>query len=125
MMNLLIFFTLLFVVFVASHRALKRDERGSLYANVLPPPFDPLSKGYVFSVQAIPRTSDSNKGGYRLETWLARIFVAIVLQCAALFILSQLPGFKSPSWLGIVLQGFTYGSATLFYMSGRDDPTGY
>ena len=124
-MSLTIFFTLLFVVFVASHRVLKRDERGSLYDNISPPHFDALSAGYVISVQALPKTSDPNKEGYSLETWLTRIFVAIVLQCAALFILSQLPGFKSPVWLGIVLQGFTYGSATLFYMSGREDPTGY
>lgn len=124
-MSLTIFFTLLFVVFVASYRVLKRDERGSLYANVSSPYFDVLPAGYIIPVQALSKTPDPNKECYSLETWLTRIFVAIILQCATIFILSQLPGFKSPFWLGIVLQGFTYGSATLFYMSGRDDPTGY
>jgi len=104
---------------------MKRGERGDLYGKVSPPHFDALSAGYVISVQALPKTPDPKKECYSLETWLTRIFVAIVLQCATLFILSQLPGFKSPVWLGIVLQGFTYGSTTLFYMSGRDDPTGY
>ncbi len=125
MMSLTVLFMLLFFVFLAFHRVLKRGERGDLYRKVSPPRFDALSAGYVTSVQALPKTSNLNMECYSLDTWLTRIFVAIVLQCAALFILSQLPGFKSPFWLGIVLQGFTYGSATLFYMSGKEDPTGY
>jgi len=56
-----------------------------------------------------------------LNTWATRIFVMIVLQCTALFLLSQFPGFQSPFWLGIALQGYTYGSAFLFYASGGDE----
>jgi hypothetical protein len=38
--------------------------------------------------------------------------------------MSQFPGIQSPYWLGIALQGFTYGSAALFYSSGGDETTG-
>jgi hypothetical protein len=59
-----------------------------------------------------------------ISAWVMRLFIAIVLISAALYLVSQCPGFQSPFWLGIVLQGFTYGSAYLFYVSGGDESTG-
>lgn len=59
-----------------------------------------------------------------IGTWVTRLFIAIVLISAAIFLFSQCPGFQSPFWLGIVLQGFTYVSAALFYVSGGDESTG-
>jgi hypothetical protein len=64
------------------------------------------------------------KGFSWISVWVTRLFIAIVLVSAALYLVSQFPGFQSPFWLGIVLQGFTYGSAYLFYVSGGDDSTG-
>ena len=59
-----------------------------------------------------------------IDTWVTRLFIGIVLISAAIFLISQCPGFQSPFWLGVVLQGFTYGSAALFYVSGGDESTG-
>ena len=60
-----------------------------------------------------------------ISTWVTRLFVAIVLISATIYLVSQCPGFQSPFWLGFVLQGFTYGSAYLFYVSGGDESTGH
>jgi len=60
-----------------------------------------------------------------LSTWVTRLFIAIVLISATIYLVSQCPGFQSPYWLGFVLQGFTYGSAYLFYVSGEDESTGH
>gem|GEM_PF-1748320 len=56
-----------------------------------------------------------------LNTWMTRIFVAMVLQCAFLSLLSQYPASRSPLWLGLVLQGFTYASAAIYHLSDRGD----
>lgn len=58
----------------------------------------------------------------KLNTWVTRIFIAIVLQCAAIYLISMLPGTRSPFWLGITLQGFTYGSAAVYYASWGKEP---
>jgi len=47
--------------------------------------------------------------------WTTRIFIAIVLSCVGVYLISQYPGASSPVWLGIVLQVFIYVSAFLFY----------
>jgi hypothetical protein len=60
-----------------------------------------------------------------ISNWVTRLFIAIVLISATIYIVSQCPGFQSPFWLGFVLQGFTYGSAYLFYISGGDESTGH
>ena len=60
-----------------------------------------------------------------ISTWVTRLFIAIVLISATIYLVSQCPGFQSPFWLGLVLQGFTYGSAYLFYASGGDESTGH
>ncbi len=56
-----------------------------------------------------------------LNNWVTRIFTAIVLQCVAIYLISQFPGFTSPFWLGIVLQFYTYSSAYIFYSSNWGD----
>lgn len=53
-----------------------------------------------------------------VERYIDLAFVAIVVLCAALFLLSQLPGWQSPVWLGLALQAFTYFSAAIFHVSG-------
>jgi len=54
------------------------------------------------------------------SSWVTRIFVAIVLHCAALSLLSQHPAFQSPLWLGLLLQSFSYASAFIYYLSVRE-----
>ena len=56
-----------------------------------------------------------------VNVWVTRLFIAIVLISAALFLVSQYPGLQSPFWLGLALQGFTYSSAFIFYVSGGDE----
>lgn len=60
----------------------------------------------------------------RLSMWVTRIFITIVILCAGLFLTSQCPGFKSPTWFGLVLQGLMYGAAALLYSSMRDETSG-
>ena len=62
-----------------------------------------------------------DEGGERISKWVTRIFIAIVLQCGGLYLISQLPGMNTPFWFGVALQGFSFGSASLFYISGGDD----
>lgn len=124
-MSLTILFIFLLAMFIASYRKLRKEPRWKINGIISQPHNNPLSENYFIPVQAPPRTPSLNEGGYSIDTWATRIFIAIVLQCVALFLLSQLPGFQSPFWLGIVLQGYTYCSAALFYASGKDDPTGF
>ena len=78
-----------------------------------------FSRGVVPKHPAIVESENEQFDG--LNVWVTRIFIAIVLQCTALYLMSRFPGMESPFWLGIVLQGFTYGSAALFYASGKNE----
>jgi hypothetical protein len=114
---------LLFGLFIASYRVLRRGMGGGLYRGLSHPNIEitfqgpmTLSNAYMQGTPA-PRSD----GPKLLNIWVTRIFAAIVLQCAAIYLISQFPGFQSPFWLGIVLQAYTYGSAYLFYASSWDD----
>ena len=114
---------LLFGLVIASYRVFKTKigwGQGAFSAA----PVGSLAMGSTSYPSSGVLLSDSDGGGERLMKWVTRIFIAIVLQCAALFLISQYPGVQSPFWLGIVLQGYTFVSAGLFYISGGDDPTG-
>jgi hypothetical protein len=54
----------------------------------------------------------------KVEACINLAFVSIIVLCAALFLVSQFPGWESPVWLGLVLQAFTYLSAAIFHVSG-------
>ncbi|RLI09529.1 hypothetical protein DRO42_04010 [Candidatus Bathyarchaeota archaeon] len=117
-------FMLLFGLFLASYRVFK-DEFVQGSGTILAPTYmrsTPL--GYTTMAQtglyAAPRAA--RRRGSRLGPWVTRIFVAIVLQCAAIYLISAYPGTRSPFWLGIILQGFTYGSAAVFYASWSKAP---
>ena len=75
----------------------------------------PLGYTALEGVAMLP--SHEGAWGSRLNPWVTRIFIAIVLQCAAIYLVSAYPGTRSPFWLGIILQGFTYGSAAVYYVS--------
>jgi len=120
-MSLTVLFMLLFGLFIASYRAL-RGRIGGAY-HCLSPPYMRPSRISTASpsgpnLQEVPVLGGGQ--GQGLDKWVTRLFIAIVLQCAALYLMSQLPGVQSPFWLGIVLQGYSYGSAALFYASGNE-----
>jgi len=58
----------------------------------------------------------------RYRVWSARTthtFIAIVLSCTGVYMISLYPEVTSPFWLGFVLQAFIYASAFLFYKTWR------
>lgn len=127
LMNLTVLFMLLFGLFMASYRVFKRRLGWGPRVNLSPTNVEIPFQGTTTLSHAYPQPLPGlGSGGPQwLSTWVTRIFIAIALQCAAIFLLSQFPGFQSPFWLGIVLQGYTYGSAFLFYASGWEDRSGY
>jgi len=126
LMSLTVLFMLLFGLFIVSYKVLKRNFGwgspgfGSSYVKASLAGGLSLGAGLSSDYPTIGELVDKGSG-QSLNKWVARIFIAIVLQCAALYLMSQYPGMKSPFWLGIVLQGFTYGSAALFYASGQKE----
>ncbi len=123
LLSLTALFMLLFGLFITSYRVFRRNIGGGLHIGPSHPNIEitfrgPLTLDGVY-MQGTP--APGSDGLKLLNTWVTRIFAAIVLQCAAIYLISQFPGFKSPFWLGIVLQAYTYGSAYLFYASSWDD----
>jgi len=126
-MSLTVLFLLLFGLFIASYRVFGRRLGLGSHGGIPTSNVGASFLGQTAFARAYSQTLQGLGGGgpQRLNTWVTRLFIAIVLQCAALFLVSQFPGIQSPFWLGMALQGFTYGSAALFYASGGDEPTGY
>jgi hypothetical protein len=126
-MSLTALFMLLFGLFIASYRVFRRRPGWGSYGGLNPPGLEAALPSPITFEPPLPQPPFGSGGGLPqwVNPWVTKLFIAIVLQCAALYLLSQFPGFECPFWLGIVLQGYTYGSAALFYASGRDDPTGY
>ena len=75
---------------------------------------------YTTPESADPYSNSKTTWGSRVGPWMTKIFIAIVLQSAGLHLISAYPGIKSPPWLGIILQGFTFGSAAI-YLASRSE----
>lgn len=108
-------FMLLFAIFIASYSLSRRRPPRSSGATLASTSMDVTTLAYT-ALSRIALNSPSGSVGptqSRLSTWATRIFIAIVLQCTAIYLISTYPGTKSPLWLGIILQGFTYGSAAV------------
>jgi hypothetical protein len=56
-----------------------------------------------------------------IDPWMDRLLVATILLSSITSLLSSIPGVERPSWLFLVLQGFTYTSAALYYASLREE----
>ena len=124
--SLAVLVMLLFGMFIVSYKILKRNVGMGNYGGLVTHYGDSsliggpsFSGGIVTKYPAIAESMNEQFDG--LNVWVTRIFIAIVLQCTALYLMSTFPGMESPFWLGIVLQGFTYGSAALFYASGKNE----
>ena len=116
-------FMLLFAIFLASYRVLRRRlplGSGAIFASTS---MDSTPLGYTtlgqMGLHYLPKAAQPRRS--RLSSWVTRIFVAIVLQCAAIYLISAYPGTRSPFWLGVILQGYTYGSAAVYYASWGND----
>ena len=117
-------FMLLFGLFLARCRVLRRVLLHGSDAVLTSACIDLTPLGCM-SLEGTGLSSPSKAARHRgegLSPWVTRIFIAIVLQCAAIYLISAYPGTESPFWLGIVLQGFTYGSAAVCYASWGRDP---
>lgn len=117
-------FMLLFALFLASYRVFERKlPRGSV-AILAPTSMasTPLSYTSLERMDLHSPSGSAEMTRSKLSNWVTRIFIAIVLQCAAIYLISAYPGTQSPFWLGITLQGFTYGSAAVYYASWGKDP---
>jgi len=51
----------------------------------------------------------------KIGRWVNRITIIIILQCTTILLMLMLPWFQGPFWLGIPLQGFSIGSASVCY----------
>ena len=114
---------LLFGLFIVSYWILKTGMGKGLFGGPSQSNIEYMYQNQLtFSRAYIEETTVPVSDNLKLlNTWVTRIFTAIVLQCVAIYLISQFPGFKSPFWLGIVLQFYTYGSAYIFYASSWDD----
>ena len=121
LLSLTVLFMLLFGLFISSYRVFKR-RLGWGDGGLTVSPMSAMSLGSLTgkaaSFDSMPGLDD---GGERISKWVTRIFIAIVLQCGGLYLISQFPGMNAPFWFGVALQGFSFGSAALFYISGGDD----
>lgn len=115
-------FLLLFVCYLMSRRSIHAEE-AYLAAH------GDSGLNHPNSGQQEPDALESNalaalvvriRKRYRFwSAWATRMFVAIVLSCAGVYLFSKFSGVASPSWLGFALQAFSYGSAFLFYKTWR------
>jgi hypothetical protein len=114
---------LLFGLFIASYRIFRKGMEGGAYGGPSHSNIEIMFRGPLSLSRAhLQGTPAPGSGGPKLlNAWVTWIFAAIVLQCAAIYLISRFPGFQSPFWLGIVLQAYTYGSAYLFYASSWGD----
>lgn len=121
LLSLTLLFMLLFGLFISSYRVFKR-RLGWGNGGLTISPMNVMSLGSLtgkaVNFNPMPGLDD---GGERISKWVTRIFIAIVLQCGGLYLISQFPGINTPFWFGVALQGFSFGSAALFYISGGDD----
>jgi len=121
LLSLTVLFMLLFGLFISSYRVFRRRlgwGHGGLTASSMSVISMGSLTGREVSLEAMPGLDDDGEG---MSKWVTRIFIAIVLQCGGLYLISQFPGMNTPFWFGIVLQGFSFSSAALFYISGGDE----
>lgn len=84
------------------------------------PPPESFGPSFEPEVSAVPSIMGVDRIRGQLDGWTTKVFVVIVMLSATMFLFSQLPGLWCPTWFGVILQGFTYGSALLFYISGDE-----
>ena len=121
LLSLTLMFMLLFGLFISSYRVFKRrlgwGDGGLTVSPMTAMNLGSLS-GKSMRLDAMPGIEEE---GNTTSKWVTQIFIAIVVQCGGLYLISQYPGINAPFWFGIALQGFSFGSAALFYITGGDE----
>lgn len=118
--SLTIIFTLLFGLFLASYWVFEKKLSQSPRTNFAITYVESTPFRYTTPERVDPYPYSKNIWSSRVSLWITYIFIAIVLQSTGLYLISAYPGIKSPSWLGIILQGFIYGSAAI-YLASRSE----
>ena len=72
-------------------------------------------------VGEVESTSETTPSYQVVDKLISRIFIVIPISCSALYLISNIPGYASPSWFNILLQVLTYGSAAIFYLFVKND----
>ena len=117
-------FMLLFAIFLASYTVLRRGLPRDSEAILTSTSMESTPLGYT-TLSRMGLHTPSRTAGLarsRLNIWVTRFIIAIVLHCAAIYLISAYPGMESPFWLGIILQVFIYGSAVVCYAAWGKEP---
>jgi len=118
--SLIVVFTLLVGLFLASHWMFEKKPSQNSRTNHATASMALTPLRYTTPERADLYPNSKTIWSSRVERWMTRIFIAVVLQSTGLYLVSAYPGTKSPPWLGIILQGFIYGSATI-YLASRSE----
>jgi len=93
----------------------------SSYTYVIDMPMADGTIAMTTMVGEVESTSETTPSYQILDTLISRIFIVIPISCSALYLISNIPEYASPSWFNILLQVLTYGSAAIFYLFVKND----
>ena len=93
----------------------------SSYTYVINMPMADGTIAMTTMVGEVESTSETTPSYQVVDKLISRIFIVIPISCSALYLISNIPGYASPSWFNILLQVLTYGSAAIFYLFVKND----
>ena len=93
----------------------------SSYTYVIDMPMADGTIAMTTMVGEVESTSETTPSYQVVDKLISRIFIVIPISCSALYLISNIPGYASPSWFNILLQVLTYGSAAIFYLFVKND----
>ena len=93
----------------------------SSYTYVIDMPMADGTIAMTTMVGEVESTSETTPSYQVVDKLISRIFIVIPISCSALYLISNIPGYASPSWFNILLQVLTYGSAAIFFLFVKND----
>ena len=120
LLSLTVVFTLLVGLFLASHWMFEKKPPQNPRTDHETAPMASTPLRYTTPQKVDPTPDTTTNWSSRVDRWMTKIFIVIVLQSTGLYLISAYPGTKSPAWLGIILRGFIYGSAAI-YLASRSE----
>jgi len=118
--SLTFLFTLLVGLFLASYWIFEKKPSHDQRTDYATAHMELTSLKYTTPQRGDPYPNSKTIWSSRISYWMTYTFIAIVLQSTSLYLISAYPGIKSPFWLGLILQGFIYGSAAI-YLASRSE----